>query len=568
VKLSIAITSALTITTASLPAAQVSTAYSVGLAASGGLPPVTWSVTSGKLPTGLSLNSATGAISGTPSVAGASTFTVTATDSTSPTAVTAKKKLSITVNGPTLAVTTTALPAGQFGVTYPGAMLTSTGGTAPVLWAVTSGSLPAGLNLNTGTGAITGTPVGPGMVSTFTVTATDSSTPMTQTASATLSLAVASTPLAVVPSVLPPGRVGTVYPGATLSSTGGTAPISWSVSKGSLPAGLALNANSGTITGTPTASGTSSFTVTATDSSSPAPLTAKAAFTIAIAAHLAVTTNSLSGGEVGIAYPGATLASTGGTAPVTWSVTSGSLPSGTSLATTTGAITGTPTTAGTFTVTVTATDSSTPVAETASANLTIAITGTRLAISDRDCCNAYFGVPFSYQFTATGGVAPYTWSISPKQFTPPGLTLDPSTGVISGTVSQLQVGSTYLSSVTVTDSAHQSGTIGWILYSTAVNPLQATFSSSVYAGPGQPYSAAVQASGGEAPYTYAVTPGSVPPGYSPGLPPGLTLNSSTGVISGQPSEEGFWAATIVVSDSETPSAIADVQIEIQVGTPG
>jgi hypothetical protein len=568
VKLSIAITAALTITTASLPAAQVRTAYIVGLAASGGLPPVTWSVTSGKLPTGLSLNSASGAISGTPSAVGASTFTLTVTDSTSPTAVTAKKKLSITVNGPTLAVTTAALPAGQFGVTYPVAMLASTGGTAPVRWAVTSGSLPAGLALNASTGAITGTPVGPGMVSNFTVTATDSSTPVDQSASATLSLAVASAALVVAATVLPSGTVGTVYSGATLASTGGTTPITWSVSKGSLPKGLALAAGTGAITGTPTASGTSSFTVTATDSSSPAPLTAKAAFTIAIAAHLAVTTGSLSGGEVGIAYPGATLASKGGTAPVTWSVTSGSLPSGTSLATTTGAITGTPTTAGTFTFTVTATDSSTPVAETASANLSVAITSTRLAISDYDCCNAYFGVPFSYQFTATGGVAPYTWSIKPKQFTPPGLTLDPSTGIISGTVIPSQVGSTTLSSITVTDSAHQSVSVGWILYSTEVNPLQATFSSSVYAGNGQPYSAVVQVSGGVGPYTFTVTAGSVITGYSSGLPPGMTLNSSTGVISGQPTEDGFWAVTIAVSDSETPAEIADVQIEIQVGPPG
>jgi hypothetical protein len=48
----------------------------------------------------------------------------------------------------------------------------------------------------------------------------------------------------------------------------------------------------------------------------------------------------------------------------------------------------------------------------------------------------------------------------------------------------------------------------------------------------------------------------------------MTLNSSTGVISGQPTEDGFWAVTIAVSDSETPAEIADVQIEIQVGPPG
>ncbi len=74
----------LTVTTTSLPGADVGTAYSQILAASGGTPPYTWTITVGALPAGLHLNQATGVISGTPTTKGTSNFTVKATDSAKP----------------------------------------------------------------------------------------------------------------------------------------------------------------------------------------------------------------------------------------------------------------------------------------------------------------------------------------------------------------------------------------------------------------------------------------------------------------------------------------------------
>ena len=88
-----------------------------------------------------------------------------------------------------LAVTTTSLPAGTVETPYAGATLASSGGTLPITWQVTSGSLPTGLSLDPTTGAITGTPTGPAGTSNFTVTATDSGSPA-QTASGNLSLSV------------------------------------------------------------------------------------------------------------------------------------------------------------------------------------------------------------------------------------------------------------------------------------------------------------------------------------------------------------------------------------------
>ena len=359
------------ISTASLPTGQLGTAYSATLTASGGVPPYSWSLTSGTLPAGLTLNASTGAITGTPSAAVASTpLTFMVTDSSSP-ALTQSAALALTVSAASLVISTSSLPNGQIGTAY-SSTLAATGGVSPYTWSLTSGALPAGLTLNASTGAITGTPSAAVASTPLTFKVTDSSSPaLTQTANLTLTVSPAS--LTISTSSLPNGQTAVAY-SATLAASGGVSPYTWSLTSGTLPAGLALNASTGAVTGTPSAAVTSTpLAFKVTDSSSPA-LTQTANLTLTISpASLVISTSSLPNGQTGAAYS-ATLAATGGVSPYTWSLTSGTLPAGLTLNASTGAITGTPSAAVASTpLTFKVTDSSSP-ALTQTANLTLTIT--------------------------------------------------------------------------------------------------------------------------------------------------------------------------------------------------
>jgi hypothetical protein len=143
----------LTVTTSSLPAGTVGTAYSQDLTATGGAGGYTWAITAGSLPAGLSLDGSNGIISGAPTAAGSFTFTVQVKDSSD---VTASRPLTISVGAAQLTILTTSLPAATHGKVYACA-LSASGGALPYTWSVSSGRLPSGITLNSSTGNLSGT---------------------------------------------------------------------------------------------------------------------------------------------------------------------------------------------------------------------------------------------------------------------------------------------------------------------------------------------------------------------------------------------------------------------------
>lgn len=258
----------ISITPASLPEGAVAVAYSQTLTATGGTAPYTWSVSAGTLPAGLGLDAATGIISGTPTTAGTSSFTVTVTDSAT-TPRTASLPLSITIAAlPGLTITTTSLPSVTVGTLYSQTLVAS-GGTTPYTWSISAGTLPAGLVLDAATGVISGTPTIDG-TSSFTVTVSDASVPVaTDSQALTITVSPVGSLLTITTTTVPAATFGTPY-NQTLAASGGTPPYTWSISAGALPTGITMNA-AGVISGSPLVSGGPfNFTVMVTDSAAPA----------------------------------------------------------------------------------------------------------------------------------------------------------------------------------------------------------------------------------------------------------------------------------------------------------
>jgi alpha-tubulin suppressor-like RCC1 family protein len=242
------------VTTESLPVAELNTAYSRKLIALGGTPPYTWSIISGELPGGMSVNTSTGEISGTALVNANVSFTVMVTDSAG---ATAEKTFTMIAHDAPL-VTTDALASAVTGIAYNQVLSASGGSGSYVSWQVVSGELPSGLALSAGAGVISGTPSATGTF-TFTIEVKDS-----DGLSSTKQFSIVVSTLRIATTQLGTGLVGFSY-SQTLTATGGAAPYTWSISEGSLAPGLTLDGTAGTISGKPTASGTYSVSIQAAD---------------------------------------------------------------------------------------------------------------------------------------------------------------------------------------------------------------------------------------------------------------------------------------------------------------
>ena len=519
----------------------------------GGFGTLTYSISPALGVAGLSFNTTNGLISGTPTATKSlTTYTITVTDQAT-TPQTANAQFTLSVVAAALITSIDISPISLFkGVPT---TLTSSIGYKPVSakdgfgtysYAITGNTLPTGLTFSTSTGVITGTAntlmVSPG--NTFTVTVTDQTTPVNQTSSKDFVLIVSDPQVLVLTNNESGTRnltrgVSTTFTPATAS--GGYGTYTYSISP-SLPASLIFNTNNGTISGTPANSNTSitNYVVTVTDQASQ---TQNTNFDIVINTptyfKLSTTpTQSVTKGVSIISF--APLLVTGGDPSYTYSVTTGTLPAGLSLNSSTGYLTGTPTVVAANTFTITATDQASQnltqnctvtVADAAALTTTLNQTTTRSLIVN-STQTAFTPV------SASGGYGTISFAIAPSL--PSGLTFLSSNGYIYGTASSLKANSSYR--VTASDIVSPPQTSFKEFFLEVLNaPLTTTrtiANRSIVKNTIITSFTPVTASGGTPPYIYSAS-----------LPSGLSINSSTGAITGNASvTQSSTSTTINVSD--------------------
>ena len=249
-------------------------------------------------------------------------------------------------------------------------------------------------------------------------------------------------------------------------------------------------------------------------------------------------------GTVGVAYQAA-LGVTGGTAPVTETQLSGTLPAGLAFDPKTGEVTGTPTAAGTFNVVLQAMDTS-DVPDTVTATEVFVINAPKVPflVAGGALPGGVVGTPYSIALQATGGTMPETWSLLSGTL-PAGLSLS-SAGVISGTPT---VAGTASFSAQVQDSTGAIASAAFTLPVTTTGPATGNVKVQTDTLPdgtvGMPYSATISVSGGSAPYNCALN--------GTALPAGLTLGANC-LVSGTPAVAGTTNLNVTATDSASPAA--------------
>ena len=403
-----------------------------------------------ELSAGLSYDETTCVLSGTPTAAGTTTLTYTATDINGSTAsqsftVTVAAAVAVAADAQTYTMDTAITPL----------TLTVTGGTNPLITTLTGpsgGPLPPGLTFSATTRALTGTPTEVG-TTTLTLTATDAhGSTDTTPFDITVAVAVALT----APNDQTYSRTVAIAALTLPDATGGTGALTYTLTDVTqLPAGLAYAPGTRVLSGTPTATGVVTLTYTATDTNGS---TASDTFTVTVIEGLSLSTPDNQAYTINRPIPDLTLPEgAGGIVPRSYTLTgpsSGPLPPGLTFDATTRALTGTPTAMATTTLTYTATDSQTPTADTASATFTVSVAAAvgLTAPADQSYTMGTM-IPALNLPAATGGTAPLTYTLTGPasaalSVAVPGLTFDATTLVLTGTPT---TAATTILTYTVTD---------------------------------------------------------------------------------------------------------------------
>ena len=511
--------------------------------------------TSGLLPAGLSLNPTTLVISGTPQESGSFSPVFTYTDNVGETL---RIGTFFTING----------AGNNFISISSGANLGSTTvGSAvsqqlfaccanPLVWSLAGGALPNGVSISSD-GFLTGTATTGGAF-TFLLKAADGGN-AANFAQRQFTFLVSPLTFGFLNS-LPFGNVGSLY-NQTLTAAGGTGAITWTLAAGSfLPPGLSFSTG-GTLTGIPTSTGFYAFTVTATDTASHVRSTSVSLriFAAGQGPVLGQQQNANFGTwKIGnIQTP---LIGVEGNGTYTWSVIAGALPPGLSIRTdkpdffpgsASAGLIGVATTPGTynFTLRVSSNGQNSDVAST------MKITAFRM--KDGELPDLVLGQPFNYTFTALNPAGPVVWS--PLSL-PSGFSLSAG-GVLSGTPTSA---TDVFFSLTATDG------VDTVTEGFGKTVRQVRFTSSRVlpnAVQGNFYTTTITATGGTGPYTFSAS-GFPLPQNSTGLPAGLTLNASTGVISGTPTgNPGVYEIEVQVVDTNNNGYSRPMTLDLLGPTP-
>ena len=527
----------------------------------GGDAPLVYTI-SPTLPSGLSISSSTGIISGTPTVySAAADYTVTIRDNGG---ITSVGTFNMTILAP--AVIATAVQANVLSITRNVSFtafkpVNGSGGIGTLRYS--AASLPTGMSINTSTGYISGPATATTPATSYSIVVTDSNTPTPSSASASVTITVADLP--TLNSTLSQSAISLTknsqnYSFTPVSGSGGYGTLSYAItSTVTLSSiGLSFNTATGQITGNPNALlSSTSFTVTVSDQASQ---TSSKSFTIEVLPGALSTNLDISNKVVvkNVNYsPFRPVSASGGDGAYTFSVTPDIVTqTGLAFNTGTGYVSGTPTsligdTAYTIKVTDQALQESSKIFTLrVEAPPVLVIT----SIPSKTLIQYDTFTPF-IPVTGTGGYGSLTYTISPSASLPTGLNFSASTGEISGIPTKFLVTATTFS-VTVNDQALQSNTATFLLTVNTrplvvkTDTLSKTLIRSVLSTPYKP----VSATGGSETYTYAI-------GSS--LPSGVTFNTSTGQVSGTPTVTSTTATySVTITDTLNVSGTSTFNLNI------
>ncbi len=500
------------------------------------------------LPSGLSVNPSTGEITGTPSAAGTSTVGLSAVNPGGTS--TATLTLAVAAAGPTVApsapvITSGAAVSGSVGTSF--SYYTSANASVA---SYAAGNLPPGLSINVASGLITGVPTAAGITS-VPLTATNAAG--TGSATVTINIAAAPSPPVITSALMASGTVGTSFSYSiySTSDSGGSSPSSYGASN--LPPGLGFDPNSSLLKGTPSTPGVYSVPITATNAGG----TGSAVVTVVIAAPAQVTTtppqaaapqlssSAVAAGTVGSTFNYGLAASN---APTSFAASS--LPPGLSLNPADGYITGVPTSTGVFLVPVSASNSYGVSNATLTINVTTAaqaVTTSTLSpviITSPAAASGTVGKSLLYASAVSSSSSNY-YGYGSATYTvgnlPPGLAINATTGYITGTPTSAGTYAATLTATPVIPYSYQNskGTaVVTFVIGTAVPPPTAapvfTSAAEVASNVGATFSGTTVFAASNSPTSYAAS----------ALPPGLSISTSTGTLSGSPTTAGTYPVTV------------------------